>query len=236
MAPKTQAKQEEVDVTNLTKPVIADENMGFWEAVAQQKEVDHHASHSNLINQWLHLISSTIFIICYYVVFMPNQFSWNEALETAMYWGLFSLIIRQAGHYIFEPPCHDKEQAMLGFDTENKVRICVVYGGIPAALLAAVHLKGDINISLAQAWIVVTFSVVFGRVALLWSRYGFRISMHWFVKFVTDPFTDIPAYWKSGYQIFMPKLVQGALHSSFPNTFSMPAGYVAPKSGYDKDK
>ena len=93
-----------------------------------------------------------------------------------------------------------------------------------------------LQISLAQAWLVVTFSVVFGRVALLWYRYGFIVSMHWYVKFVTDPFTDVPAYWKSGYQVFNPTLLQGALHSSFPTVVPEPEGYVKPQSGYDAKK
>ena len=109
--------------------------------------------------------------------------------EKAMYIGLTSLVLRQAGHYIFEPPCHDKEQAMLGFDTENKVKIVITYGVIPALIIAQIMLTTDVQISLAQAWLIVTFAVVFGRVALLWYRYGFMVSMHWFVKFITDPFS-----------------------------------------------
>jgi hypothetical protein len=111
--------------------------------------------------------------------------------EKAMYIGLTSLVLRQAGHYIFEPPCHDKEQAMLGFDTENKVKIVITYGVIPALIIAQIMLTTDVQISLAQAWLMVTFAVVFGRVALLWYRYGFMVSMHWFVKFITDPFSTL---------------------------------------------
>jgi hypothetical protein len=60
--------------------------------------------------------------------------------------------------------------------------------------------------------------------------------MHWFVKFITDPFTDLPAYWKSGYQILNPKLVQGALASSFPHHFDEPEGYVKPTTHFDVKK
>jgi glutamate-1-semialdehyde 2,1-aminomutase len=114
--------------------------------------------------------------------------------EKAMYIGLTSLVLRQAGHYIFEPPCHDKEQAMLGFDTENKVKIVITYGVIPALIMVQIMLTTDVQISLAQAWLIVTFSVVFGRVALLWYRYGFMVSMHWFVKFITDPFSTFTCF------------------------------------------
>lgn len=220
MAPKVEEKLP-------TQPVI-DQSDGFIAAVMRQKEIDHHASHSNLINQWLHLISSSMFIYCYAIMF-------ND-IESAMYIGLTSLIIRQAGHYVFEPPCHDAEQAMLGFDTQNKVKVCITYGAVPLLILAQIAMTTDIQISVAQAWLVVTFSVVFGRVALLWYRYGFMVSMHWYVKFITDPFTDLPAYWRSSYQMFNPKLVKGALHASFPEWISEPEGYVKPDSGYDKKK
>uniref|UniRef100_A0A7S3LLD2 Uncharacterized protein n=1 Tax=Aplanochytrium stocchinoi TaxID=215587 RepID=A0A7S3LLD2_9STRA len=226
MAAKTEAKPSVVETkNNPTKPII-DPNDTFIEAIMRQKHIDHEASHSNLINQFLHLISSSIFLYCYAIFF--NDY------ERAVYLGLTSLIIRQAGHYVFEPPCHDAEQAMLGFDTQNKVKIVITYGAVPALLFLKLVTDGTIEFSLAQLWLVVTMSVVFGRVALLWYRYSFAVSMHWYIKFITDPFTDIPAYWMSSYQIFQPKLLKGALHMSFPSTFEKPEGYVAPKSGYDK--
>ena len=193
-----------------TKPVI-DQSDGFIKAVMRQKAIDHHASHSNLINQWLHLISSSIFIYCY-AIFIKDY-------ERAMYLGLASLILRQAGHYIFEPPCHEKEQAMLGFDTDNKVNIVGTYGAVPALIILQLAINTNITFTLAQIWLAVTFAVVFGRVLLLWNRYGFKVSMHWFIKFISDPFTDLPAYWRSGYQVMNPKLLKQALSSSFPDLF-----------------
>lgn len=207
------------------KPIL-NPNDTFFEGIMRQKHIDHEASHSNLINQFLHLISSSIFLYCYAIFF--NDY------ERAVYLGLASLVIRQAGHYIFEPPCHEKEQAMLGFDTDNKVKIVITYGVVPAAVLAQAFYTAGAQMSVAQVWLLTTLCVVFGRVILLWHRFGFVVSMHWYCKFVTDPFTDIPAYWRSMYQIFNPKLLRGALHMSFPNTFALPKGYVAPKSGFDE--
>lgn len=209
----------------MAKPVL-NENDSFLEGIMRQKHIDHEASHSNLVNQFLHLISSSMFLYCYLIFF--NEY------ERAVYLGLTSLVIRQAGHYIFEPPCHDKEQAMLGFDTDNKVKVVIVYGIVPALVLAQFVISSGMTISVAQVWLLTTFCVVFGRVALLWMRYGFVVSMHWYCKFVTDPFTDIPAYWRSMYQIFNPKMLRGALHMSFPRTFALPHGYIPPTSGFDK--
>ncbi|KAH9253892.1 hypothetical protein BASA81_008016 [Batrachochytrium salamandrivorans] len=187
----------------------------------KQKQIDHEASHSNLINQFLHLISSTIFLYCYVIFFNV------ETYREAVYLGIASLVLRQSGHYIFEPPCHEKEQAMLGFDTQNKVKIVIFYFVLPTVFLMALSYQGEWlgeYVTVADLWILATLGVVFGRVALLWYRHGFIVSQHWFIKFITDPFTDIPAYWRSSYQIIQPKLFKFALHRSFPNYVAIPAG------------
>jgi len=188
----------------------------------KQKQIDHEASHSNLINQFLHLISSSIFLYCYAIFFT----SYREAV----YLGIASLVLRQSGHYIFEPPCHEKEQAMLGFDTQNKVKIVIAYFILPTLFLgvltqmeAVQNVIAAYDIQVADLWIAATFVIVFGRVFVLWGRFGFIVSQHWFIKFITDPFTDIPAYWRSAYQIFNPKLLKYALHRSFPNYVSIPS-------------
>lgn len=149
--------------------------------------------------------------------------------RTAIYLGLFSLIIRQSGHYIFEPPCADKEAAMLGFDTISKVKICILYFVLPTVFLVQltnIEAVKDViekyDITVADIWLVATFGIVFGRVFVLWYRFGFIVSQHWFVKFVTDPITDIPAYWRSSFQIFNPRLLRYALHRSFPSKISAP--------------
>lgn len=49
--------------------------------------------------------------------------------------------------------------------------------------------------------------VVVGRVLYLIRAYNFRISMIWFVKLITDPFTDIVAYsprYLNAYQALRP--------------------------------
>jgi hypothetical protein len=38
--------------------------------------------------------------------------------------GIFPLTIRQMGHAVWEPPCHDMEELLLGFNTRAK---CVVF-------------------------------------------------------------------------------------------------------------
>jgi glutamate-1-semialdehyde 2,1-aminomutase len=76
----------------------------FYAEVMQRKKDDHHASHSNAINQFLHIVSSSTFIYCYFLAF--------SNLTRAMYLGLAALFVRQFGHAILEPPCQQGSIAL----------------------------------------------------------------------------------------------------------------------------
>src|SRR5262245_28607852 len=173
-------------LVQVPKPLVT-----FYSEVMQRKKDDHHASHSNGVNQFFHLVSSSTFIYCYVLAFYD--------LTTAMCLGLAALFVRQFGHAILEPPCHDKEKLLLGYNTRNKTLIVLGYllillipiaearalsGGVFSAMIGPIALN----------WFLWTVLVVLGRVVYLVWRHGFRISMIWFVKLITDPVTDIFAY------------------------------------------
>lgn len=169
----------------------------FYEEIMRRKADDHAASHSNCVNQFMHLISSTIFIFNYYTI-------WGNC-TTTMVLGLFSLFLRQSGHAIFEPPCHDEEELLLGFNTRSK---CFVVAGYTLApVVTLLQLSGTYNFvqalePVARSWLLVTMFFVLGHTALLWLQYGFRIAMVWLVKLVTDPFTDVVAYYPSAVNVW----------------------------------
>jgi glutamate-1-semialdehyde 2,1-aminomutase len=163
----------------------------FVAEVVQRKHDDHEASHHDRVNQVLHIVSSSVFIYCYAVVFTD--------VTRAMWLGLPALFVRQIGHAIFEPPCHDREAKLLGFDTRSKTAIVAIYLLIPLLQLglaighgtvAPGYLAGDV----AWQWLLFTLMVVVGRVLYLASRLGVRSSLIWFVKLLTDPFSDLLAY------------------------------------------
>jgi len=163
----------------------------FYAEVMRRKTDDHHASHSNGINQFFHLLSSSVFIYCYVLAFSD--------LTTAMCLGLAALFVRQFGHAILEPPCHDKEALLLGYNTRNKTLIVLGYVLIPVIQMTqasgwTVEVFTSLIGTVALHWFFWTLLVVFGRVAYLIWKHDFRISMIWFVKLVTDPLTDIVAY------------------------------------------
>jgi glutamate-1-semialdehyde 2,1-aminomutase len=159
----------------------------FYAEVMQRKKDDHHASHSNGVNQFFHLLSSSVFIYCYILAFFD--------LTTAMCLGLGSLVVRQFGHAVLEPPCHDKEALLLGYNTRNKTLIVLGYILIPVIhYFQAGSWTTALIAPIALHWFFWTLSVVFGRVLYLFFKHDFRTSMIWFIKLITDPLTDIVAY------------------------------------------
>jgi glutamate-1-semialdehyde 2,1-aminomutase len=162
----------------------------FYAEVMQRKRDDHHASHSDIVNQLFHIISSSVFIACYVLAF------WD--LTTAMWASLAALFLRQIGHAILEPPCHDKEALLLGYNTPSKTAILGTYLLIPVIHLVARHWThqgfGAIATTVAQQWFLWTLLVVGGRVAYLVWSHDVYLALVWFVKLVTDPVTDLIAY------------------------------------------
>jgi len=172
----------------------------FCMEIMQRKRDDHVASHSNLLNQFFHLLSSSVFIYCYFLIFSD--------LTQTMCLGLAALFVRQFGHAILEPPCHDKEAVLLGFNTRNKTLIVAGY-----LLIPIIHLvrAGSLTLAtltamvptVAQQWFFLTLAVVLGHVVYLVWEHNFRSSMLWLLKLATDPFTDIVAYCSSPYRVFL---------------------------------
>jgi glutamate-1-semialdehyde 2,1-aminomutase len=177
---------------------------GFYAEIMRRKRDDHHASHSNLINQFFHIVSSSVFICCYFLAF------WD--LTRAMCIGLAAFFLRQFGHALLEPPCHDQEKLLLGFNTRNKTLILAGYFLIPLIHLASassltVAALPSLTAAIAELWFVWTVAAVLGRVAYLIWKHNVRISMIWFVKVVTDPLTDLMAYsprYLSAYKVLLP--------------------------------
>ena len=169
----------------------------------RRKHDDHVASHSHPTNQVLHFLSSSAFIACYVLLFIN--------LPLAVWIGVVSLLVRQAGHLLIEPPCHDKEQLLLGFDTRSKTWIVGGFVLIPLVnwmLAPAGSGFKAIAADVGAQWFVFTCLVIVGRVVVLVRRHGLTSSLVWFVKLVTDPLTDIKAYYGSLAHPF-PRAVEG---------------------------
>jgi len=108
---------------------------------------------------------------------------------------------RQAGHALIEPPCRDKERLLLGFDTPSKSVILgsflIPLWGLYTAETVSWTNATALLLTVAQHWFILTALVVFGRVFVLIGKHGLRNALVWFVKLITDPFTDVIAYYPS---------------------------------------
>jgi glutamate-1-semialdehyde 2,1-aminomutase len=163
----------------------------FYTEVMRRKKDDHVASHSDTVNQLFHIVSSSVFLGCYVLAF------WD--LTTAMWAGLAALFLRQTGHAILEPPCHDKEATLLGYNTRNKTLILGTYLVIPIVNVVwsgafTIEALRPLAATVAYEWFAWTAAVVAGRVAYLVWAHGPRLALVWFVKLATDPLTDVIAY------------------------------------------
>jgi glutamate-1-semialdehyde 2,1-aminomutase len=121
----------------------------FYTEMMRRKKDDHHASHRDLTNQLFHIISSSVFLGCYALA------CWD--LTIAMWAGLAALFLRQTGHAILEPPCHDREALLLGFNTRNKTLILGAYLAIPAFHLLR-----------APAWSTAALAPLMATIARQW--------------------------------------------------------------------
>jgi glutamate-1-semialdehyde 2,1-aminomutase len=163
----------------------------FYTAVMRRKDDDHHASHNNVWNQYLHLVSSSVFIYCYLTIALH--------FTAAMWLGVTALLVRQFGHAILEPACHDEEALLLGYNTPTKTLILFTFLLLPVAVVFRTDnwsLAGLMQLAdpIAMLWFWFTMLVVAARIVVLTFTHSFGIAMVWLVKLVTDPFTDLIAY------------------------------------------
>jgi hypothetical protein len=159
----------------------------FINEISKRKMDDHHASHSNDVNQFLHFLSSSLFIYSYLIMY--NQ------LYTAVNSSILSMILRQSGHIIFEPPSHDKQKLQLGFNTRSKIFVLMLYLMTPLIYF----IENDIH----KIIVYKTTFLIFGHTIGLYNTYGLIIALVWLTKFFTDPFTDLLAYYPSLWRIFI---------------------------------
>ena len=163
----------------------------FCREVMRRKHDDHVASHSHFVNRMGHLLSSSAFISSYYLVLKDPV--------SAMCIGLPALFVRQIGHAVFEPPCHDKEELLLGFTTRSKTLVVGSYLAIPTIHLFLADSLSRRSIlalvpTVAQEWLLLTIAVVLGHVGMLAWTHGLKNALVWWVKLMTDPFTDLLTY------------------------------------------
>lgn len=187
------------------------QSQSFREMLDEQRWDDHRFYHHNRINQSLHLISSITFVCVYVLLFT------HPVLGALIGWA-FAMIIRQVGHFFFEPKDYDqhnqasheeKEALKVGYNLRRKTILLTIWALSPLALYLDPTFFGVYPFStgpgayverLSQIWLVLGIGAVLFRTVHLFFLKDVKTGVVWFTKIITDPFHDIMLYWRAPLQ------------------------------------
>ena len=198
--------------------------MTFLEELKEQRWDDHRFYHHSRVNQTLHLLSAISFLVTYVLLF-------TQPVAAALFGWIFSMCIRQVGHFFFEPKGYDdmnqatheyKEAVKVGYNLRRKVILHTIWGLIPIVLLFAPKMLGLFDqphtdfASYAQhlsvLWIGLAGGALLFRTVHLFfiPGRGVQTGLVWFTKILTDPFHDIMLYRKAPLALLRGELVEPA--------------------------
>jgi len=182
--------------------------MNFLDELHQQRWDDHRFYHHNRVNQSLHLVSACCFLASYVLLFI------NPVAAVMVGW-LLAMILRQIGHFYFEPKTFDevnqasheyKESVKVGYNLRRKVVLLSIWVVVPFVLYLEPTLFGFFDpqevargliYNTSVVWLFVGIGAVVFRTVHLFFLKGVQSGLVWFTKIVTDPFHDIKIYFKA---------------------------------------
>jgi len=186
--------------------------MKFLEELHQQRWDDHRYYHHNRVNQFLHFLSAMCFLTSYVLIFI------NPVAAIMVGW-LLAMVLRQTGHFYFEPTTYDevndasheyKESVKVGYNLKRKVVLLSIWVITPFALYFSPSLFGLITphtnsseflYNLSILWLITGAGALIFRTVHLFFIMGIQSGLVWFTKILTDPFHDIKIYYKAPYFI-----------------------------------
>lgn len=190
----------------------------FFEALHVQRWDDHRYYHHSRINQTLHLISASTFIVSYALLFI------DPALAALLAW-LVSMTSRQSGHFFFEPKGYDhvnkathehKEDIKVGYNLKRKVVLMVVWALSPVllflqpslfGLVQPFHSAAEFMHQLGMMWLYVGIGGLFFRVFHLFIIKDIQTGIVWLTKILTDPFHDVKLYCRAPLYLMRGELI-----------------------------
>jgi hypothetical protein len=188
-----------------------------------QRMDDHRYYHHSRINQALHLVSASSFVVSYALLFV------NPAIAALLAWTV-SMTSRQAGHFFFEPKTYDhvnqatheyKEEIKVGYNLRRKVVLMLIWALSPALLFIQPSLFGLIEPSLTTEafvlnvgwmWLVIGVGGLLFRTIHLFFIKSVMTGIVWMCKILTDPFHDIKLYYKAPLHLMRGELIDPMLH------------------------
>ncbi len=191
---------------------------GFMQALREQRWDDHRYYHHSRINQSLHLLSATSFVVAYALLVI------NPVAAALVAW-LVAMTSRQAGHFFFEPKGYDevndathehKEDIKGGYNLRRKVVLMGIWALSPAVLLLDPTLLGifpahttpaEFVRHMGQVWLSIGVGGLLFRTVHLFFLKDVQTGLVWLTKIVTDPFHDILLYHKAPLYLLRGELI-----------------------------
>jgi hypothetical protein len=196
--------------------------MTFLEELKEQRWDDHRFYHHSRVNQTLHLLSALSFLVTYVLLF-------TQPVAAALFGWIFSMCIRQVGHFFFEPKGYDemnqatheyKEAVKVGYNLRRKVVLHTIWGLIPIVLLFVPKMFGLFDQPhtdfagyaqhLSVLWIGLAVGALLFRTIHLFFIRSVQTGLVWFTKILTDPFHDIMLYHKAPLALLRGELIEPA--------------------------
>jgi hypothetical protein len=186
--------------------------MNFFEELKQQRWDDHRYYHHNRVNQSLHLLSAMCFLTSYVLIFT------DPVLAVMVGW-LLAMVLRQVGHFFFEPKTYDevnhatheyKESVKVGYNLRRKVILLSIWIAAPVALYFSPSYFGFLEpytdmdgflYNTSMLWLIIGGGALVFRTIHLFFIMGVQSGLVWFTKILTDPFHDVKIYFKSPYYL-----------------------------------
>ena len=193
----------------------------FMAMLRTQRFDDYRYYHQSRINQTLHLISAIVFLGCYALLLR------DAALAGLVGW--LAMLIRQTGHFFFEPDGYDaannatneyKERIKIGFNQHRKIVLLAVWGLVPVALVFLPTLFGifappagriDFIRHVGVVWLFVGIGGGLVRMIQLFINKDVETGVVWAAKVLTDPFHNIALYYKSPLALMRGELIDPAI-------------------------
>jgi hypothetical protein len=196
---------------------------GFFQTLKTQRWDDHRYYHHSRINQSLHFISASSFLVAYFYLFI------DPVISSLIAW-LIAMTTRQSGHFFFEPKDYDvvnqatnehKEFIKVGYNLERKVVLMVVWAAIPVVAyfspstfnwLVPEADKDNFIRLVGMSWFALGVGGLLFRVIQLIIQDNIQVALSWAFKILTDPFHDLMLYYKSPIYLLKGQLIDPMEH------------------------
>ena len=194
----------------------------FRTALHTQRWDDHRYYHHSRINQSLHFVSASSFLVGYVMMFF-------DPVAAALLGWCVSMTTRQAGHFFFEPKGYDhvndathehKEEIKVGYNLRRKVVLMLIWALSPLVLYLDPTMFGlfkpwvssvDFMRQVAKIWLAVGVGGLLFRTVQLFFIRDIETGLVWMTKILTDPFNDFKLYRKAPLALLRGELIDPGL-------------------------